>query len=81
MKQTGKFVGLCLLVLLGSTLSACGKKGPLYLPPDKLAKTPTLPVAIEDTASESDNRKKTKDSDKLGVTNTSTDTLIETPQP
>ncbi len=79
MKQTGWFVGLCLLVLLGSTLSACGKKGPLYLPADKLPKTQPVPAAIEDTAPESANSKKPNDRDKPQPIESSTDAQIEMP--
>jgi len=48
MKQTGRLAELCLLVLLGSILSGCGKKGPLYLPPGmKPATTPAPETMVE----------------------------------
>ncbi len=46
MKQTGRLARLCLLVLLGSILSGCGKKGPLYLPPGMKPVTTPAPETI-----------------------------------
>jgi len=72
MKQTGRLAGLCLLLLL-SSLPGCGKKGPLYLPVDKLPKSPPAVVENENTTSESDQRKKPD------TPTTTTDTANETP--
>jgi len=60
MKQTGGLAGLCLLVLLGSVTSGCGKKGPLYLPPGiKPAITP-----VPETISEPVTKPETENTDK-----------------
>ena len=50
MKQTDRLVSVCLLVLLGSLLSGCGKKGPLYLPPGMKPATTPVPETITEPA-------------------------------
>ncbi len=45
-KQAGRLAGLCLLMLLGGSLSGCGKKGPLYLPPGMKPATVPAPETI-----------------------------------
>jgi len=49
MKQTGRLVRLSLFGLLcaalATSLSACGKRGPLYLPADKVPKTQQAPAS------------------------------------
>jgi len=61
MKQTGKLARLLLLALLGVLVCACGKKGPLYLPPGKAPLIKPVPEAPAEPLdkSESESEKKT----------------------
>ncbi len=45
MKQAGKLARLSILLLLGVVVCACGKKGPLYLPPGKAPLITPVPEA------------------------------------
>ena len=62
MKQTSRLLLLTLLVLLG----ACGKKGPLYLPPDKVPLIRPIPA----TPAEPLNKSESEDTDKTPPTDT-----------